>query len=77
MLDRSSTQNRFRACLYNKFEKDNHSREEVKLIKEYVPESLENNTFPVDMHKWMKAINDNPDHEKLIPTQIGSVAELK
>ena len=32
---------------------------------------------PVDLDKWLKAVEANPDRETLIPTQICSVAELK
>ena len=32
---------------------------------------------PVDLDKWMQAIQNNPDREKFLPTQISSTKELK
>lgn len=76
MLDRSSDQNRFRACFYNKSNLKELEPDLKRLVQEYVPLQV-NGDQPVDLDKWLKAVEANPDRSKLIPTQIGSVTELK
>lgn len=75
-VDTRSKQNRFRACLYNQIPNyQNLKREETQFFIENVPREF--NGIPVDLHKWLQAVETNPDKARLVPTQISSTAQLK
>ena len=80
MLDCSNDASRFRGCLYNKLDKETVPEEVAKFLAQNVPVSLSHESgsaLPVDLHKWMDAVERNPYPKDLLVTQISSVSELK
>lgn len=74
ILEPQSDQNRFRACLYNKAS-EQIPEQQKKFMHTNIPKQIGDK--PVDMHKWMLAMQVNPSPDQLMPTQISSVTELK
>ena len=75
MLDPGSAQNRFRACLYNRVDLEKLPADERSFMQSHVPVACDGK--PVDLDKWIKATEHNPQKNALVTTQIASVAELK
>jgi len=49
--------------------------EQRKFLAENVPKHVGND--PVDLYKWLDAVDKNPDRSLLFPVQISSVRDLK
>jgi len=73
MISTGSDKNRFRCILYNKISK--LSRQQKQFLAENIPQGIGGE--PVDLHKWLQAVENNPAKNTLTPTQINSVEELK
>lgn len=73
MITPGSDENRFRACFYNKINK--FPAEQKKFLAENVPLTVSGE--PVDLAKWLKAVEKNPSKNTLGVTQTNSVAGLK
>ena len=59
MLDPGSSQNRFRACLYNRADLDKLPPNERNFMLSHMPVTCDGK--PVDLDKWIKATEENPD----------------
>lgn len=73
MISSGTDENRFRACFYNKISK--FPAEQKKFLFENIPLKVGND--PVDLSKWLKAAEKNPQRNVLGVTQLNSVAEVK
>ena len=73
MVSTGSDQNRFRSCFYNKISK--LPADQKKFLFENIPVKIGNE--PVDLAKWLKTVEKNPQKNVLGVTQINSVSELK
>ena len=70
-LSQTSASNRFRGVVYNKISSDFYNIDQQKFLAENVPTSLQINEgviVPVDLDKWMTAVEKNPDRLKFVPT---------
>jgi hypothetical protein len=56
MISPGTDENRFRACFYNKIAK--MPADQKKFMNENIP--LRVNDEPVDLSKWLKAVEKNP-----------------
>ena len=59
-----SAQNRFRGCLFNKIAVEN--KKDRDFLLEHVPTKV--GSAPVDLEKWMRAVQDNPERGQFLPT---------
>ena len=75
ILEQTSENNRFRGIVYNKKSK-NMPEEYSKFLTENVPRAIHPGK-PVDLHKWLNAVENNPMKDELHPDQVSSVSELK
>ena len=74
-IDPASAKNRFRGCLFNKINAKGANAQDLQFIQEHVPVFL--GSAPVDLEKWIRAVQVNPERREFAPTQVSSVAELK
>ena len=61
MISSGTEENRFRACFYNKISK--LPADQKKFMAENIP--LKVNNEPVDLSKWLKAVEKNPQKNVL------------